>query len=433
MLLAFDDTDGPDGGCTTHVVFHVLLALPEYALRGMPRLVRLNPNVPWKTRGNAAVVLDLGLPEGPQAPVGELRGREILAFPEAPQAPVTEEVLDRIWKVVQGQARADAVPAVLAFDAPPLPSAYHVAVQTFVPPEATAATLAAMDARWRAAGDGRALTGCLGALAWPGPAASYEFIAYRHPSRWGTPRNIDPAPFRSLDATGATFHSWDPEADRAACIPNTPCPVLAGLRGTDPEALEWAAVHALQTAAAEPVDGWLLFATNQASGDHVVPVEAFAEAPGLATIEMAATVTGTPETRAGGHVFVPMQDPAGTPFEAAAFEPTKSFRDVVRGLRPGDGVTVVGALADGVVRLERLEVRTLAPVRTKTGNPTCVCGDRMKSKGANKGYRCPSCGATADADAGEWTEEARTVAAGWHEVPVMARRHLHRPLSWGRV
>jgi tRNA(Ile2)-agmatinylcytidine synthase len=442
LLLAFDDTDGPDGGCTTHLVFHVLLALPELALRSMPRLVRLCPNVPWKTRGNGAVVLDLGYPEGPQTRVGELRGSEVLAFPDSAPAPAEAWVLERVWDVVSRQARPDAQPAVVLFDEAPANALYWEAVTRIVDAASVAALLGGDGALHRSRGTGRALVGCTAAAAWAGPPSSFEFIAYREPQRWGTPRAVDPAPLRSLDATGATFHTWDPEADRPACIPNTPCPVLAGLRGRDPEALLWAATHTLPDVLGEPVDGWLLWATNQASGDHVLSVDALAEPLQGATIELAATVVSPPESRPGGHVFIAMQDGTEARFEAVAFEPTGGFREVVRALRPGDAVTVVGALEgpDGdedaggpVVKLEKIQIRILAPQPRKLANPVCTCGDRMKSKGRDAGFRCPSCGATAAVDTATWIEAERELKPGWHEVPVRARRHLHLPTAWGPV
>lgn len=431
MLLAFDDTDGPDGGCTTHLVFHVLLALPHLGLRSLPRLVRLDPNVPWKTRGNAAVVLDLGPPQGPQTRVGELRGHEILAFPEAPPAPADPDTLTTAWGVLRSQAQDGATPGVAVLGTVPSSLHYHAAVQTLVDPDEARATLEREGALHRSTGDGRALVGCLGAASWPGPPASYEFIAYREPQRWGTPRRITHEGFQALDSAGVTFHSWDADEGVPACIPATPCPVLVGLRGRDPDVLRDASVRTLTNAAEEAVDGWLLFATNQASGDHVTPVEGLLDAPEAGTVQVAATVVGGPETRRGGHVFIPMVDGTGVRFEATAFEPTKRFRRTLRALRPGDAVTAVGAFGDGVVRLEKLEVRSVAEVREKGTNPDCgACGDRMKSKGRGAGLRCPSCGATVPTAAAGSQALDRSALRGWHEVPVMARRHLHRPLAW---
>lgn len=431
MLLAFDDTDGPGGGCTTHLAFRVLLALPELALAGLPRLVRLNPNVPWKTRGNGAVVLPLGLPEGPSVRVGELRGREVLVFPEGPPAVPTDDLLARVWTVLEEKAQPKAEPGAALFAEPPPAAVYWQAVRTRVHATDARAALDALGAPHRAAGSGRALAGCLGAAAWPGPPSSFEFIAYREPQRWGTPRAVHEEPLRSLDATGATFHTFDAQSGRLACVPHTPDPVLLGLRGRDPEALAAAATRTLPFAAAEPIDGWLLWATNHASGDHVSPVATLAEAPEWGTVQVPAEVAGLPESKQGGHVFVPLRDAAGQEVHAAAFEPTHAFRHTVRALRPGDQVEVVGASRDGAVNLEKLRVVSLASYGPRQ-NPACpTCGRSMPSLGKGAGYRCKTCGAKAPADAAAVVPEPRTVALGWHEVPVMARRHLHRPIAWG--
>ncbi|MEA3189882.1 MAG: tRNA(Ile2)-agmatinylcytidine synthase [Thermoplasmata archaeon] len=433
VLLAFDDTDSREGGCTTHLAFHVLLALPELALRGPPRLVRLNPNVPHKTRGNGAVVLPLGRPAGPQARVGELRGLEVLAFPEAEPVAATPALLKRAWHVVKKESRPEAQPSVVLVDEPPPAAAYWEAVRTRMDPGAAAEALATLGAHVRTA-TGRSLPGCLGALAWPGPPASFEFLAYRHPSRWGTARTVHPEPLAGLDGTGATFHTFDAQENRLACVPHGPDPVLLGLRGRDPDALVHAATRSLPWAVQEPVDGWLLWATNQASGDHATRVASLAEAPEWGTVDLDATVLGLPQDRRGGHVEVPLADAAGAAFAAWAFEPTKGLRQAARGLRPGDRVRVVGAVAEGggAVNLEKLRVEELARHLLKAANPRCPeCDRAMPSMGAGAGHRCRKCGARLPPGSVVAAEEPRTVAMGWHEPAVGARRHLHRPVAWG--
>ncbi|MFA5943350.1 MAG: tRNA(Ile)(2)-agmatinylcytidine synthase [Candidatus Thermoplasmatota archaeon] len=431
MLLAFDNTDGPDGGCTTHAAFHVLLALPDLALRGLPRLVRLNPNVPWKTRGNGAVVLPLGKPEGPQVRVGELCGREVLAFPEGRPAQPTQEVLERAWSALTKLAQPQAMPGLVLCAEPPPSTLYWQAVRTFVPPSDSKAAADSLDLPHRATGDGRGLVGSLAAAAWPGPPSSFEVIAYREPQRWGQARDLDPAPLLGLDATGATYHTADPTTGRLACVPRTPDPVLCGLRGRDPERLVAAAIPALLRAAREPIDGWLLWATNHGSGDHVDPVEGVAAAPPLGTIQIEAEVTAPAQRRQGGHAFVALRDAAGMDFEAVAFEPTHTFRDALSALLPGDRIVVVGAFQDGLVKLEKLRVVAPAPHRIRQ-NPSCPkCGRRMRSKGPSTGFRCSACKERLPPTAMEWVESPRGVSMDWHEPPVMARRHLHRPVSWG--
>lgn len=423
MILAFDDTDSPTGGCTTHALFTVLQNLPGVAPKGLPRLVRLNPNVPWKTRGNGAVAVELVRASGNPSRIGEWRGMEIHASPHGDPATAADVDLDALWEAIQSVAQPDAQPAVALFETPPPAAWYWAAVrQTLDPADAVRAIENEPTAHARWTGDGRALIGCLAAAAWEGPATSQEFLAYREPAHVGTPRDIDDAPLRGLDARKATFHTEDPGSGRLACVPNTPCPVLLGLRGRDPHVLLETATRATLAASREPIDAWLLWDTNQASGDHVTPVPTVLEADPEWTIAVDARVAGPPESRAGGHVHVPMDDGFGAPFEAIAFEPTGTFREPVRGLLPGDQVRLVGAWDGTSVRLEALHVKAAVP--EKVGNPT-HCERPMKSRGAGAGYKC-ACGATADAADARFVDRP----TGSYEVPVMARRHLHRPLDW---
>lgn len=420
MLVAFDDTDSAEAGCTTRLVFDALAAAPELVLQGMPRLVRLNPNVPHKTRGNGAVCFELVIPRGPRVQVGAWRGRPIYAFPDGIPIAPDPALLAPMWAALRARSQAGAAPALVAV-AEPLPELlYWHAVRTEVTMEEARGLI-----EGTVFGDGRGLIGAAAALAWAGPATSYELLAYRSAKRTGSPRAVDEAGLRALDVTGATFHSADGET--TACVPHTPCPVLAGLRGLDADRLTAEALPILE-GSAEPPEGWLLFASNQASGDHVTPTPLLRDAPHWGTIQVPLTVAGMPADLRGGHTTVACHDNLGHPVDLIAFEPTKAFRDVVRRLRPDDRIVAVGAF-DGAIRLERLQVERLAEVTVKTANPTCPqCGRSMKSKGRDAGYRCPDGHGAAPEEAAINRVEARTLRPGWYEVPVMARRHLHRPL-----
>src|SRR5512136_62721 len=60
MLIGLDDTDSPQGMCTTYLGAVLARRLIREQMQvHEARLVRLNPNVTWKTRGNAAVMLDV--------------------------------------------------------------------------------------------------------------------------------------------------------------------------------------------------------------------------------------------------------------------------------------------------------------------------------------------------------------------------------------
>lgn len=412
VLLALDDTDDAQGGCTTHAALELVHRL-GLSLRSMPRLVRLNPNCPHKTRGNGAVVLELATPEGPRVQIGSWAGKPVEAFPDG-GAPTLDAAA--INEVVQALARPGAEPA-FAIAPEPLPAAvYREAVSSRVDQEEAILALEASGATWAG---GRGIVGCAGALAWPGPASSYELIAYRDPSRWGTERTVAQAPLASLDAS-ATFHTHD--SGHLTCVPATPCPVLMGLRGRDPERLVADALPAARQAAGEPMAGWCLWATNQASGDHVVEVEAL-RGPTWGTVRVPLRIDAVPEARAGGRAEVRAVDSVGRSVTLVAFEPTGAFRHHVWNLRPGDLVEATGAVDGDTIQLESL--RLIEAVPEKVSNPTC-CGKSMKSRGRGAGYACVACGARAEASAAQFAPRA----AGAWEVPVMARRHLHRPLDW---
>ena len=65
--------------------------LSEFDLVDYPRLVRLNPNVPWKTRGNGAVALTLGKGIGSKKLIGELDGKQFFIFEKS-----TEKKYDKV-------------------------------------------------------------------------------------------------------------------------------------------------------------------------------------------------------------------------------------------------------------------------------------------------------------------------------------------------
>jgi tRNA(Ile2)-agmatinylcytidine synthase len=59
MHIGLDDTDSTRRGCTTYVTALLVEKLEKLnaTFLDYPNLVRLNPNVPWKTRGNGALCL----------------------------------------------------------------------------------------------------------------------------------------------------------------------------------------------------------------------------------------------------------------------------------------------------------------------------------------------------------------------------------------
>jgi len=407
-VIGLDDTDSRElGMCTTYVASR--LAGDIEAAGGTVRrtlLVRLNPAVEHKTRGNAALAVHTDLPAG--------RAKRLAAdrLALAADDPQTNP------GVAVAGCEPDAVPPAVA-------DFSRAAVRDYHEPADARALAREHDIDTLERGTGR---GVVGALAAVGASRAFqewtsETIAYRERERWGTERVVDrDSVFAAADrAYPAVWDTVDRAEGTAVCVPRTPCPVLFGIRGETPDVTRRVA----QAIDSEPVARTHTFLTNQGTDAHLRPARA-AEAEDGRAYRVDGTVVETPETVEGGHVFLTVRD--GADLRCAAFEPTKRFRDRVRALRVGDRVTVCGEVSAGTLKLEKFAVRDLTTTERVT--PECPdCGRSMESAGRGQGYRCRDCDTNADGKAERTVE--RDLEEGWYEVPPVARRHIAKPLVRG--
>lgn len=399
MRIGIDDTDSPAGMCTTYLGAELRRRLENAGFR-VPEcvLVRLNPNVVYKTRGNAAVCL-------------EVEGRPEDAFALA--CACVEELAE-----FQSE---QTNPGVVVTESPPDPSFYRRAVTDFCTIEEAVAILEETGALYRGWKNGRGLIGATAAVSHRLPDATYELLAYRDPGSRG-PRIVDRKSI--FDAETATWpHTWDsvdPQNDVVVCVPHTPDPVLFGIRGESPG---WVR-RARAIIRSEPPVIEQIYRTNQGTDSHLLDGTIGRLAEGR-SYRVAGTITAVPVTGRGGHVGILLGD-AGGEVRCMAYEPTKQFRDVVRALLPGDRVLVTGSFKSGSINLEKLRVISLVG-QTTARPPVCTgCGRRMTSAGRGKGYKCRRCGERNSAP--EVSAHARSLREGWYEVPPSARRHLAKPL-----
>lgn len=426
-MLAFDDTDSPDGMCTTYLATILLEELSDLDLLGWPRLVRLNPNVPWKTRGNAAVCLPLGQGEGRGTLCGWLE-RGALRWHKSGTPVDPEELLDRAAAIIGKHARFECQttnPGVVVSSTRPSPSLYWRAVREVVSLEDVESELAARGAHWRKFKSGRGVIGASAAMAWRPRDRTWEVITYRSPDMVGTPRNIDPDSVIQMDkGTRYTFNNYDPENGHIAVAPGSPCPVLFGIRGDSPQEL----LSAKDMIRGEQPAKWLVYLSNQGTEDHLVRRRVRDLRPGDSA-KLSGRVSAPPTTIPGGHVIVRVED--GGEIDAAFYEQSGGMRDAARGLLPGDEIVAYGSVRSSPrsLNVEKLQVTRIQPHVRKTANPECrTCGKRMGSMGTGQGFRCKVCGARASQDAAVLEPVTRSVSVGWYEPPVSSRRHLHKPL-----
>ena len=393
MFLGLDDTDSPDGMCTTYLGALVAEALEMQGciIKNM-RLIRLNPNVPWKTRGNAAVCIEF---EG---------GAEIASQ-------TAERFIDKY-------AMFDCLntnPGFVVCETKPAPDFYYSALRGFCTVDEAKAVLDSIGAIYKGYKNCRGLIGALAAVSAELPDKTYEYLAYRKPDAFGTPRVFDADSFRKSaeETLPHCFDTWDFAAEKPVCIPHGKDPVLFGIRG---ESREWVekAVSYLQS---EEVERFVIWETNQGTDAHILSSTSGFEEGRSYVFD--GVVTSAPKTQRGGHVSFSVGDVV-----CYAFEPTKSFRNIVRELIEGDCLTVFGSFQKGVIHVEKFCLRTAAKKEVRA-SPRCpVCGGRMTSAGKGKGYKCRECsGRIRDTEAA-----SRGIAEGWYEVPPDARRHLSKPV-----
>jgi tRNA(Ile2)-agmatinylcytidine synthase len=419
-VIGIDDTDSRTGGmCTTYVAHRIARELRRRgATVDRVLLVRLNPGVEFKTRGNAALAV--------HADVDPLVAIEVATSVVGDLAMHDDEQTNS-GVVVAHHDPGDVPDAVADFA--------RRAVTDILDPGEALGLADAHDFETRTWGTGRGVVGALAAIgAWLAfEDWTHEHIAYRESDRWGTDRDVDAdTAFEAAeDAYPSVWDTVDRGEGEVVCVPRTPCPVLYGIRGDDPAACRRVA-DAIES---EPIATERTFLTNQGTDVHLTDL-ADPDPGDLAenrSYRLDGTVVGDPETRRGGHVFVPFAlgeaAAGGEPaLDLAAFEPTKRFRDHVRALRPGDALTVCGEVADGALNLEKFRVDAL--VTTDAVTPTCPdCDRRMESAGADQGYRCRDCGTSAPGKVDVPLE--RDLERGWHEVPPRARRHVAKPLVRG--
>jgi tRNA(Ile2)-agmatinylcytidine synthase len=406
IWIGVDDTDSKHGGCTTYVALAIIEQLKKENcdMIGYPRLVRLNPNIPWKTRGNGAVSIQFK--NGKRKKI-----RSIL-----------ENILNKYARVDD----KDTNPGFVILDEQPCFSLYEKTVREIVSLKETKQILDSIGAEYKGYKNGRGIIGAAASVAWsPNHDRTYELISYREEKKWGTNRQVDYQSVIKMDETyGSTFDNYDYENNHNRLVPNSSCPILYGIRGENIEDL----IKASSIVKSEKIDHKLIFETNQGTDDHlqrknIIDIEPFQSA----IVE--GNICKEPYTLKGGHVIFTIRDSKGN-IDCAAYEPTKDFRNIIRKLCVGDFVEVYGGVREKplTVNIEKINVKSLVKKVEKVENPVCPkCGKHMKSKGKNQGFKCKKCGTKSDKPVLE--EKKRNLEIGFYEVPVCARRHLSKPLK----
>jgi tRNA(Ile2)-agmatinylcytidine synthase len=403
MLIGIDDTDSPCGMCTTYLGTILKRALEQELNDNIElRLIRLNPTIRFKTRGNASICLSIEH---------------------------SYDVLDIVRNHIERMAHLDdecTHPGAVFFDKETVPSDIQAFANDAMHTELSISEATGLIEKhgldFLSFKMGRGLIGALAAIgASLGKRSTFELVAYRFADNFGKKRyiNTDSVSCADFSTYPYTWDTVDRKNKEIIFAPHSSDPILYGIRGEDPYQILAAHTKIIS----EPFEHLTLYRTNQGTDEHVRYAQIRDLQEGCSYI-VTATVTSEPYTITGGHTFFKVTDKSGT-LLCAAFEPTKQFRTIVRQLRYDDSVIVHGSFVANCLHLEKLRIVNLSDQYKKV-NPIC-CNKSMKSLGSEQGFRCDKC-KTAKRSLHIKTAERRDVVIGSYEVTPSARRHLAEPL-----
>jgi tRNA(Ile2)-agmatinylcytidine synthase len=417
LHVAFDDTDSREGRCTTHLAFKVVEHLKKKEgaqLIDYPLLIRLNPNIPWKTRGNGAVCLRLKVQDA-------------------------DRVVDYIRQAVEeGSAiGSGANPAIAFLESGYVPAKLRefstLAMCDIMSRQMSEKVAKAAGVQYFVFGNGQGLVGSLGAMGCLLDGDhTFELIAYRKQNNWGRPRVVDKQSVIkfSTDTYPHTFNNYDQNQGRVLIAPHGPDPVFFGVRGESPNIVK-SALPMLQLE--EELDGWTIFRSNQGTNMHLQNEISIANAKAYTAGYIRCKVSSKPYATEGGHVIFTVKQ-EGAEMPAAVYEPT-ALANIATKLEDGDIIEIGVGVRKGttkhpkILNVEYLRVLKLAPVY-EILNPLCkMCGKRMKSEGKNKGYQCDRCKHKDRNTKKILVPQERRIKTGLYIPTPKAHRHLTKPLQ----
>lgn len=417
LHIAFDDTDSRIGRCTTHLAFRIVehLKKMDAELVDNPLLVRLNPNIPWKTRGNGAVCL-------------RARVRD------------PGRVIEYVRQAVESGSAigSGANPGIAFLNGEDIPSSlrqFGAAAMCDVLSRQLAEKIADSNGiEYSTFGNGQGMVGSLAAMGtlMLDTDYTYELIAYRTQVNCGTPRKVDEQKVIQFSERTYpnTFNNYDKKHGRVLIAPHGPDPVYFGIRG-ETAAVVTSGMDAIQPE--EELEGWMVFRSNQGTNMHLQNELRIATIKAYTAGYLRCKVASKPVAIEGGHViFSVEQNDAQMP--AAVYEPT-GLANIAAKLEQGDLIEIGCGVRKGttkhlrILNIEYLQVLKVAEI-FDTQNPICtVCGKRMKSEGKSKGYQCDRC-KFRDRNATKiLIPKMRDLKPGLYVPTPKAHRHLTKPMQ----
>jgi tRNA(Ile2)-agmatinylcytidine synthase len=360
-LVGIDDTDSSRGYCTTYLGYRIAIDLsPKVEVLPYPRLVRLNPNIPFKTRGNAAVCLTVET-DDPEAAFDKISSK-------------VSELSD-----VDGGANSGLVFLDDPSKAKIFESLYLDSLSGLVSHHRVRQFLRENGVKSFELGNGMGIVGAASSLGFSDRFDhTFELISYRRRENWGKRRVLDPTSVIEMDRTTFThtFNNYDYQKKKVLVAPHGPDPVFLGVRGDSPAVV----IEAFRMLSYEErPQGSMVYLTNQHTDAHLKrELDWKVYSAGWAEGRVQEVQVGE-----GGHTYVKIKS-KGRNVGLAAYEPTGDLKKATKLLREGDKVRAYGGVRKGtslhpkVLNMEKLEVVSLK------GKSTLEPGTYISSPRSNR-------------------------------------------------
>jgi tRNA(Ile2)-agmatinylcytidine synthase len=413
LNVGFDDTDSPKGMCTTFLAYKIvdLLQKQKTEFLDFPRLIRFNPNIPWKTRGNGAVSFRIKTKN---------------------PSKIKNQIKNLVSKY--SDTKNGANPGLVFFENDSIPTEFNkfskLALWQLINRNNAKKFAKDNNLEIYYQGNGQGLIGAIGAIGYDFNDHTLELLSYRKKSKFGKERKISTNSVKNMQEKTSpnTFNSFDTKRGRVLITPHGPDPVFYGVRGENVDSLV-TATKILETD--EKLDGYMIFKSNQGTGDHLKNELTFENMKPYASGKITGIVSNVPKIAKGGHVFFKITS-NGHEFWCAVYKPT-GITTTASNLLKGDKICVGGGVRKAsknfprIINLEFLDVLSLEK-HTILTNPECKkCHKKMKSKGKNQGFQCIRCGKKTTKKI--TTVISRKIKKQLYLPKISAHRHLSRPLQ----
>ena len=409
--IGIDDTDSPKGMCTTFLSYEIVKFLEKQKVEMLdyPSLIRFNPNIPWKTRGNGAVRLTIKT-SNPQ------------------------KIKNKIMQFVvnYSDTKNGANPGLVFYESESIPPSFqkfsNLALWKLISRKKAKQFVSENKIDSFYLGNGQGLIGAIGAIGYKFSDHTFELLCYRKKSQFGKKRIVSKDSVKKMQSFTfpETFSSYDNKNDRVLITPHGPDPVFYGIRG---ETVKSVVLASTIVSADEKLDGYMVFKSNQGTADHLKNELEPNDLKPYTSGFFVGKVCSKPITERGGHVFFSIEV-KGRKIRCGVYKPTKITKDA-QNLIPGDKIRVGGGIRKAsknhsrVLNVEFLDVIQLAKNILLT-NPTCKkCNKKMKSNGNRQGFECVKCGNKFFSKSK--LEIPRKIQSKLYLPDISAHRHLTRP------